>query len=428
MKSTTALALIAFLCTPFLSENNHCTTITQIKPFTIVLDAGHGGKDSGAQGSYTQEKDLALNLVLRLGAYLRDYMPEAKVLYTRSSDVFVPLHQRIRLANANDADLFFSVHCNSLMKPSNNVLGTETYVMGLHRAEDNLAVAKRENKAILLEQDYATHYNGYNPYSSEGHIMLSMYQNAYLSQSLSLATQLQQQFVQTAKRTSRGVKQAGFLVLREATMPAVLVEAGFLSNTLEERYLASAEGQSYLAAAMYRAISAYKNRQPVRTQNTIAVSPSSTTKAATTSPKLSATANFGFVPTKNYHSNTNSRSTTPPNKQNNYNYNHTAKAPSTQTAPSIEQMYPTTLSTNQATVVNPQVVFRVQLAASTQKINLKQGVWANIQGVECLQIGNRYKYVVGQFTTLKEATQQQYFWRKRGFPDAFVVAYKQGDE
>ncbi|MBL4650903.1 MAG: N-acetylmuramoyl-L-alanine amidase, partial [Aureispira sp.] len=234
VEKSTIVALFLLVCLPFFSE----TASSKLKPlsrvFTIVIDAGHGGKDSGALGSIVKEKDIALKLALRLGQYIQEYMPSVQVLYTRTTDRFIPLHERIALANNNQADLFFSIHCNSTLTRSNTVSGTETYVMGLHGVAENLNVAKRENKAVLLEKDYVQNYGGYNPYSSEGHIMLSMYQNAYLSQSLLLAEKVEKQFMHTAKRKSRGVKQAGFLVLRTATMPSVLVETGFLSNSIEE--------------------------------------------------------------------------------------------------------------------------------------------------------------------------------------------------
>ncbi|AFC24786.1 N-acetylmuramoyl-L-alanine amidase family protein [Saprospira grandis] len=225
---------------------------------TIVIDAGHGGKDNGSSGAKAKEKEVALKIALKLGGYIKKYLPDVKVVYTRSTDVFVPLHERSEIANRLGADLFISVHCNSLPKHKKNIQGTETFVMGLHRAKENLDVAKRENRVVLLEDNYQKRYGGYDPNSPEGHIMLSMYQNAYLSQSVLLAEKIQAQFKERVGRKSRGVKQAGFVVLRASNMPSVLVETGFLSNAAEEKYLNSDKGQAYLASAIFRAIRSYK--------------------------------------------------------------------------------------------------------------------------------------------------------------------------
>lgn len=223
---------------------------------TLVLDAGHGGKDPGAVGLQYRESQLTLQMALKLGQLVRNQFPEVKVIYTRDKDEFVPLHDRVRKANKVHADLFVSIHCNAL--PGNpNTEGTETYVLGLHRSDDNLAVAKRENASIVFEKDYKNAYGGYDPYSNEGHIILSMFQNTYLDQSIRFADQVEKQMKLVTERKSRGVKQAGFLVLREATMPAVLVEVGYLSHAREEQYLGSEEGQWLIANALLRSIQAY---------------------------------------------------------------------------------------------------------------------------------------------------------------------------
>ncbi|MDX1477951.1 MAG: N-acetylmuramoyl-L-alanine amidase [Saprospiraceae bacterium] len=223
----------------------------------VVIDAGHGGKDPGCIGKLVREKDVALGITLALGRMLEEAYPDVEVLYTRDSDVFVPLHERARIANKAEADLFISVHANSVAR-RNSAYGTETFVLGLHRAEDNLEVAKRENAVILMEDDYQEHYDGYDPNSPEGHILLSMYQNAFLEQSIALAHRIEEQFKHKIKRHSRGVKQAGFLVLRNTTMPSVLVEAGFLSHDDEEAYLAREEGQQDIAASIFAAFAEYK--------------------------------------------------------------------------------------------------------------------------------------------------------------------------
>lgn len=224
---------------------------------TVVLDAGHGGKDPGCLGAKTKEKDIALNIVLKLGELFKKNSPEIKVIYTRSTDVFIELHERAKIANKHKADLFISVHCNAAK--DSRARGTETFVLGLHRASDNLSVAKRENASILFEDNYKANYEGYDPNSDEGHILLSLFQNAYLEQSIRFAFDIETNFKSKTKLPSRGVKQDGFLVLRNAAMPSVLVEAGFLSNPEDEKFLATDAGQAKIAENVYNAFVKYRN-------------------------------------------------------------------------------------------------------------------------------------------------------------------------
>ena len=223
----------------------------------VVLDAGHGGKDAGCSGRNSKEKDVALDITLRVGQLIKRHHPDVQVIYTRNKDEFVPLHERASIANRNKADLFISIHCNTTAK-RNSAIGTETFVMGLHRAEDNLQVAKRENAVIEHEHDYEKNYEGYDPNSDEGHITLSMYQNAFLDQSIALANLIENEFKSHGQRVSRGVKQAGFLVLRNTVMPSVLIEAGFLNHSKEESILTSEEGKDRAAASIFNAFTKYK--------------------------------------------------------------------------------------------------------------------------------------------------------------------------
>lgn len=231
--------------------------------FRIVIDAGHGGHDPGAVGKNASEKDLVLKMALKLGELIQKNYPDVEVLQTRTTDVFIPLFRRIQYANEQNADLFMSIHCNFISNPKTR--GTETFVMGLHRAGENLEVAKRENASILLEANYEANYDGYDPKSPEGHIVMSMFQNAYLDKSIEFAADVEAQFSAMHISKSRGVKQAGFAVLRRASMPAVLVEAGFLSNEIEEAYLMSTEGQQVIAESLLKAFgNFYSNNQNIK--------------------------------------------------------------------------------------------------------------------------------------------------------------------
>ncbi|MCB0793673.1 MAG: N-acetylmuramoyl-L-alanine amidase [Flavobacteriales bacterium] len=225
----------------------------------IVLDAGHGGKDPGnlGTGRYTiTEKDIALNVTLLVGKYIKEAFPDVKVIYTRDDDSFVELRERTRIANRNNADLFISIHCNS--NKSRDPYGADTYVMGLHKTQENMKVAQKENSSILLEEGHEMKYDGYDPNDPESMIALSLRQNAYIDQSLLLSALVQDQFRERVGRKDRGVKQAGFLVISYTTMPSILIELGFLTNANEEDFLQSAKGQDYMASAIYRAFKEYK--------------------------------------------------------------------------------------------------------------------------------------------------------------------------
>ena len=224
---------------------------------TVVIDAGHGGKDSGAVGKKSKEKDIALAVAKKTGSYIKKKYPDVKVVYTRDKDVFVELIERARIANRNDADIFISIHCNSVAN-SPKTGGAETFIMGEHRNSANLAVAKRENASILYESNAEENYGGFDPNSTEAYIAFSFIQSEYKQRSLELAELIQNELVTKAKRGDRGVQQAGFMVLYKTAMPSVLVELGFISNPTEEQYMMSAEGQDYLASAIYRAFCTYK--------------------------------------------------------------------------------------------------------------------------------------------------------------------------
>ncbi|MFC2125135.1 N-acetylmuramoyl-L-alanine amidase [Bacteroidota bacterium] len=234
------------------------TGIKTFKVEKVVIDAGHGGKDPGTLGSFSMEKDIALKIAKKLGRIIQENLKDVEVVFTRTSDTSVDLNDRPEIANKNDADVFISIHCNAVPSNKSMIYGTETYVMGLHRSERNLEVAKRENAVILLEENYQEKYEGFDPNSPESNIMFSIMQNAYLENSLSLAEKIEDQFKNRVGRRSRGVMQAGFWVLFRTSMPSVLVEVGYLSNPKEEKYLNDDLGQVYLASGIFRAFRDYK--------------------------------------------------------------------------------------------------------------------------------------------------------------------------
>jgi len=223
---------------------------------TIVIDAGHGGKDTGALGKVTTEKAVNLAVALKFGNYIKENLPDVKVIYTRSTDKFVELSERAAIANRNNADVFISIHCNST-ETANSAYGAETFVMGESKNEKNLEVAKKENAAILLE-DNTDAYDNFDPNSTEAYILFSLSQSLYQSQSLNLADKVQKQFANKAGRHDRGVQQAGFLVLWKTSMPSILVELGFINHAKEEQFLNSEKGQNQMALALYRAFAEYK--------------------------------------------------------------------------------------------------------------------------------------------------------------------------
>ncbi len=223
---------------------------------TVVIDAGHGGKDTGALGKLTTEKALNLAVALKFGSYIKENLPDVKVIYTRSTDKFVELSERAAIANRNNADVFVSIHCNSTGTP-NSAIGAETFVMGESKNDKNLEVAKKENAAILLE-DNTDAYDNFDPNSTEAYIIFSLTQSLYQSQSLDLAGKVQRQFTQKVGRHDRGVQQAGFLVLWKTSMPSILVELGFINHAKEEQFLNSEKGQTQMALALYRAFEEYK--------------------------------------------------------------------------------------------------------------------------------------------------------------------------
>ncbi len=221
----------------------------------VVIDAGHGGKDPGCLGKISHESDITLAMALEIGKQINKLCPDIKVIYTRTENKFVELHDRAGIANKNNADLFISIHCNS--SPNKEIFGTETYTMGTHKTEDNLEVAKRENSVVLQEEDYLEKYDGFDPNSPMANILFANYQNGYVTNSILFAQKVENKFT-VAGRKDRGVRQAGFLVLWKTSMPSALIEIGYLSNKLEEKFLNDKVGQTKLAKGIAEAFQEYR--------------------------------------------------------------------------------------------------------------------------------------------------------------------------
>jgi len=257
------IAIATLLIAITLLNSSSTLKKSEFQVRTVVIDAGHGGKDPGTSGKLLLEKNVVLPVALKLGEYIKEFLPDVKVIYTRESDHFVELHERANIANKNDADVFISIHANSLPRNISKarkdaIYGTETYVMGAQNSGRNFEVAKRENSVILLEEDYEKTYD-FDPKSPESYILFSLSQSAFQDKSIALATNIESQFKNRAGRRSLGVKQSSLLVLWSTAMPSVLVEIGYLSNSKEERELNDPSIQANIASGIFRAFRDYKN-------------------------------------------------------------------------------------------------------------------------------------------------------------------------
>lgn len=387
--STKSLLLIAFICFTSFDISGQSYKIK-----TVVIDAGHGGQDPGAKGpGGTQEKLVALQVGLLLGKKLETAFPDLKVIYTRRTDVFIPLHERASIANRNNADLFISIHCNATT--SRSPYGTETFVLGLHKSEDNLEVAKRENSVITLESNYEAMYDGFDPKAPETHILLALNQNAFLEQSTLFAQKVQNQYTYNLNRLNRGVKQAGFAVLYRTTMPSVLTELGFLSNPEEERYLASSKGQEELANALLTAFKEYKNTMETTGVVAIKAAPVAEESAQKTQPVV--------VEVKE-------------------------EAPK---KPEISTPQVTNPPANPTTITPPitvssGIIYRIQIAVRSQPANIQQVPFSHFKNVTFEKQDNLYKYMIGNLSNYSDAQKLLSDAKSKGFNDAFIVVYQQG--
>lgn len=366
-----------------------CTAQKDGKTFKVVIDAGHGGKDPGCLGANTKEKDIVLSVALKTGKLISDNCPNVKVIYTRSTDVFVELYRRAQIANENHADLFISIHCNANDNHSAN--GIETFVMGLHRSEANQAVARAENSAMLKEANYRDNYDGFDPTSPEAAIAFSLYSSAYLQNSILLADKVQKNLVGTMNLSDRGVKQAGFWVLYKVSMPSILIEMGFLSNLNDEKYLNNDKNRSAVAESIYKAFAAYYTQ---------------------------VTGNKVNVTSVNSRDNTNEQTNTTIGNGNNSN-NTLDNQPDKET------------NAQENPVTNPsaksdEIRFRVQFMALPDKIPATDKRLKDIPEQRCYFENNLWKYTAGNEDNLQSA-KEILSQIKGKYPDAFIIAFK-GEE
>lgn len=345
------------------------------KTFTVVLDAGHGGKDPGNLGTGRHkrtEKDISLDVTLELGKMIEANYPDVEVVYTRKTDVFPSLNERVKIANKAQADLFISVHCNA--NNNKEAFGSETYVMGLHKSEESLQTAMRENASIYLEDNYEKDYAGFDPKNPDTYIALSLRENVFLDQSLSLAKGIQDDFRVKVGRKDRGVKQAGYYVISFTNMPSVLVELGFLTNSTEEDFLQTPDGKSKMSLSIYKAFKEFRDKAAAK---------------AGTVAKENPVVKDDKVPTK-----------------------------------------PNNSETKTSTVVYKEVTkgvkFQVQILTSSKPLNKKSSEFKGLDKVDEYISGNVYKYLAGSTPNFQEAKDMQKILRDMGFKDAFIVAFENG--
>lgn len=361
--------------------------------FTLVIDAGHGGHDAGALGAKSKEKNINLSVALAFGRYVERNCPDVNVVYTRKTDVFVTLHERANIANRNKADLFVSIHTNAL--PSGKqARGLETYTLGMNRASENFDVAKRENSVILYEKDYEQHYEGFDPNSSESYIMFEFMQDKNMAQSVELAKMVQRRTCASANRPNKGVKQAGFLVLRETSMPSCLIELGFITTPSEEQLLNTSDGIDALGYGIYQAFLDYRNKYD---------------KRITVPYEVPERQKMGA---KNNSEAEQQQAT--PEEQMEQTAEEQTSAAAVEQAP-VEQRQQS----------NSAPMFKVQILTSPRILKAGDKKFKGVDNTDYYKDGDTYKYTVGASENYNEI----YRLRKTildKFPEAFIIAFKDG--
>ena len=440
----------------------------------IVIDPGHGGKDPGCQGVTHKEKDISLAVALKLGKFIEEHMKDVKVIYTRTTDVFVELEDRAQIANKAKADLFISIHCNAAGKPvmitdpktgkqrprmyknrkgklvvvetTNPVpFGSETYVMGMKNEEGKMKVATRENSAIFYEDDYEKKYGGFDPESEESYIIMSNYTSAYVIQSANLALKIQEEYASKAGRVNKGVHRQSIWVLWRTSMPSILTELGYLTNPLEESFMASAKGQDYLASALFRGLRKYKdeiegkkkeyndefeNQEPLENENLKAKAEEAANSDKNKKDSLLKLGDTLLIrdekdeeeketPVKEPVNDSRSVDVVPPALDSNNRIKEIVekyrKKDSVTVTPS-----PT------VALKKTDIVFKVQFASSDVELNLKQGKFSAVTDGDFYRAGSLLKYTSGKFSTIKDAQVHQALLKEKGFTDCFIIAMKNG--
>lgn len=370
--------------------------------FTLVVDAGHGGHDAGAKGAFSYEKNINLNVALAFGRLVEDNYPDVRVIYTRKTDVFVPLHRRAEIANKNKADVFISIHTNAL--PAGHVArGLETYTMGMRRSDEKLSAAMRENSVIMIEKDYKERYEGYDPNSPESTIMFEFLHDRNMSKSVELAKLVQSCVCATATRQNKGVKQDVFLVLRETSMPACLIELGFITTADEEQYLNKAENVDKIAQGIYQAFVTYRKKYDEGF--TVPYDPEMDTKASVNPVNKPQVEKSASKPQADKPANKPQVEKPAPRKQ----AEQTANKP----------------QTRKTATGSSRPVFKVQIIASSRSLRPGSGQFKGLTGVESYEENGMVKYTYGASTDYNEI----YRLRKSildKFPEAFIIAFKDG--
>ena len=374
--------------------------------FTLVIDPGHGGHDAGALGSMSKEKNINLKVALAFGRMVERNCPDVKVVYTRKTDVFIPLSERANIANKAKADLFISVHTNALPK-GKIARGFEVYTLGMHRAAENLDVAKRENSVILVEKDYKQRYQGFDPNSSESYIMFEFIQDKNMAKSVELAKMIQQDVCAQAGRPNKGVHQAGFLVLRATSMPSCLIELGFITTSDEERLLNSESGIDNHARGIYRAFTRYRKKYD---QNVVVPYHTPKKKEQVTVPTI-VPPEVKEEPQRKYEDLAN-------------NGNRLANE-SKQEEVSVSQ--DPIRSQVEPLQADNAPVFKVQILATDTKLRKNSSQLKGENDADCYQEKGLYKYTVGSSTDYQEIYQLRKSLLTK-FPQAFIIAFKNGEK
>ncbi|WP_432279872.1 N-acetylmuramoyl-L-alanine amidase family protein [Pricia mediterranea] len=383
-------------------------------PFTVVLDAGHGGHDPGNLGNGYYEKNIALNIVLKAGAILEEHA-EIKVIYTRKDDSFVDLYVRGEIANKADADLFISVHCDS---HTSNAHGAGTFVLGLHANKQNFEIAKKENSVIYLEDDYKSRYADYDINSPESVIGLTIMQEEFLDQSIALAKAIQDNFSNKLNRVDRKVKQAGFIVLHQTFMPSVLVETGFLTNKKEGAYLNSKKGQSQMGTAIAEAVMVYK-------KNAMANIADFGTPAITQAPDPEARTERGTAERGASENKPTSKVSSAPEQV--ASNNSAAEKVSGEKGSAKPKESPIHASKKESARDEAEIVYKVQLMASAKDFPLRPASFNGLNRVSKEPIKNLNRYLYGNTSSLREAKMLKSNADIKGYTTSFIVVYRNGE-